>query len=193
MPCTCSARTDVTPSWLCSTPSTIRNGSSTIDQPIAREQIGPHDDVGDAGFVLEGEEDEPFRGPGPLAGDDHAGDPHAAALPGGAEIARRASRRASPAPRAGAPSDAGRRSTRCRRSRPPAARPRSSASAGRRRPSAFTTHELRRVRREIRSCQDVISASLCVSLRLIVVNSSPPGGPPAPPATAPIGGRSRTR
>ena len=87
MPCTCSARTDVTPSWLCSTPSTIRNGSSTIDQPIAREEIGPHDDVRDAGFVLEREEDEPFRRPGPLAGDDHAGDAHAAALPRGAQIA----------------------------------------------------------------------------------------------------------
>ena len=37
------------------------------DQPIAREQIGPDDDVGDAGFVLEREEDEALW-PCPAAG-----------------------------------------------------------------------------------------------------------------------------
>ena len=129
IPCTCSARIEVTPSWLCSTPSTIRNGSSTIDQPIAREQIGADDDVGDAGLVLEREEHEPFRGAGALARDDHAGDADAAALPRAPADRWRAGCRASPARRGAAPSDGGRRSAPSRHSRRRGARPRSSASA----------------------------------------------------------------
>ena len=74
-------------------PSTIRNGSSTIDQPIAREQIGPHDDVGDAGLVLEREKDESFRRAGTLARDDHAGHAHAAPLPRRAQIDARSTPR----------------------------------------------------------------------------------------------------
>ena len=57
-----------------------------IDEPIAREQIRPDDDVGDAGLVLEREEDESFRGARPLPRDDHAGDAHAPPLPRGLQI-----------------------------------------------------------------------------------------------------------
>ena len=58
------------------------------DEAIAREEIGADDDVGDAGFVLEREEDEALRGAGALARDDHAGHADAAALPRGAQIGR---------------------------------------------------------------------------------------------------------
>src|SRR4051812_24758838 len=37
--------------------------------PLAIEEIGPDDHVGDAGLVLEREEDKPFRGTGALARD----------------------------------------------------------------------------------------------------------------------------
>jgi len=47
---------------------------------VAIEQIGADDDVGDPGFVLEGEEDKPLGGAGPLARDDHAGDTHPASV-----------------------------------------------------------------------------------------------------------------
>ena len=97
-----------TPSWFCSTPSTIRNGSSTIDQPLASEQIGPDDDVGDAGLVLEREEHESFRRARALAGDHHARHAHAPPLRAPRQIDARAARRASPARRGAAPSDAAR-------------------------------------------------------------------------------------
>lgn len=52
-------------------------------EPVAREQIRADDDVGDAGFVLEGEEHEALRRPWTLARDDHAGHAHAPPLPRG--------------------------------------------------------------------------------------------------------------
>src|SRR6266850_1597481 len=64
------------------------------DQPIADEEIGPHDDVRDAGLVFQREKHEAFRGPRPLARDDHAGHADAPALARRAEIdgARHAAR-----------------------------------------------------------------------------------------------------
>ena len=69
----------VTPSSVCTMPSTIRNGASTSVSLLLVVEIGPHDDVGDAGFVLEREEHEPFGRARPLARDDHAGRAHAPA------------------------------------------------------------------------------------------------------------------
>src|SRR5947208_5781367 len=58
------------------------------DEPIACEEIRTHDDVGDAGLVLEREKDEAFRRPWALTRDDHPGDAHAAALPPRSQIRR---------------------------------------------------------------------------------------------------------
>src|SRR5262249_26194222 len=55
--------------------------------PLLRIEIRPDDDVGDAGLVLEREEDEPFRGAGTLARDHRAGDADAAAVAAGRQIA----------------------------------------------------------------------------------------------------------
>ncbi len=44
------------------------------DDPVALEDIGRKDDVGDAGFIFEREEDEALGGAGALPGDDAAGD-----------------------------------------------------------------------------------------------------------------------
>src|SRR5882672_4924702 len=49
-------------------------------QLLAIEEIRPHDDVRNAGLVLEREEDESFRGAWALARDDHASDAHAPAV-----------------------------------------------------------------------------------------------------------------
>src|SRR6266536_4190238 len=58
------------------------------NETIAREQIGPDDDVRNPRLIFEGEKDEAFRRPGPLACDHHAGDADATALPRGGQIAR---------------------------------------------------------------------------------------------------------
>ena len=52
------------------------------------EQIGPHDDVGDAGFILEREEHESLCGARPLPRDDGAGHAHAPAVPAARQIDR---------------------------------------------------------------------------------------------------------
>ena len=52
------------------------------------EQIRPDDDVGDAGFVFEREEDESFGGARALPGDDRAGDAHAPPVPAARQIDR---------------------------------------------------------------------------------------------------------
>jgi len=44
------------------------------DNAVLLEYIGCEDDVGDAGFVFEGEKDEALGCAGALAGDDAAGD-----------------------------------------------------------------------------------------------------------------------
>ena len=44
------------------------------DDAVALEDIGGEDDVGDAGFIFEGEEDEALGRAGPLACDDATGD-----------------------------------------------------------------------------------------------------------------------
>src|SRR4029450_6874530 len=58
------------------------------DEAVAREEIRPDDDVGNAGLVLEREEHEPLGRAGPLARDDHAGHADAAALPRRCQIPR---------------------------------------------------------------------------------------------------------
>ena len=48
--------------------------------PLAIEEVRADDDVGDAGLVLERQEDKAFRGAGTLARDDHARDADAPAV-----------------------------------------------------------------------------------------------------------------
>ncbi len=86
--CTRSALTDTAPFWFCSVPSTSRYGSSTIVRFCAAKTSGVDDDVGDAGFVFEGEEDEPFGRARPLTRDDRAGHAHAPAGACAGQIAR---------------------------------------------------------------------------------------------------------
>src|SRR5690348_15109450 len=49
-------------------------------QAIVFEQVGSDDGVGDAGFILQAEEDESVSGAGTLACDDAAGNAHAASV-----------------------------------------------------------------------------------------------------------------
>ena len=52
------------------------------EQAVAVIEVGVNDDVGDAGFVFKGKEDEAEGGAGALTGDDAAGGRNAAAVRG---------------------------------------------------------------------------------------------------------------
>ena len=56
------------------------------EESVAVVEVGVDDDVGDAGFVFEGEEDEAEGGAGALAGDDATGGGDSAAVGGVVEL-----------------------------------------------------------------------------------------------------------
>lgn len=56
------------------------------DEAVVVEEVGADDDVGDAGFIFEGEEDEALGGAWTLTGDDGAGDADAASVADAAEV-----------------------------------------------------------------------------------------------------------
>ena len=74
-----SAFTDTAPSWFCSVPSTSRYGSSTTIALERRVHVRRDDHVRQSRLILHRQKHKPLRGAGTLAGDDGAGDAHAAA------------------------------------------------------------------------------------------------------------------
>ena len=56
------------------------------DHAVASKKVGPHDDVGDAGLVLECEKDEALGGPRPLTANDEPGGSDLDAIFEGADI-----------------------------------------------------------------------------------------------------------
>ncbi len=72
-----SALIDTTPSWFWTTPSMTQRAHAEDDLPVLLEAAGGDDGVGEAGLVLDGDEDEPLGGPRPLPDDHHAGHPRA--------------------------------------------------------------------------------------------------------------------
>src|SRR5207247_11228637 len=55
-------------------------------EPVPGKKVRAHDDVGDAGLILEREEHETLGGAGTLTRDDPSGDANAASLTRGVEI-----------------------------------------------------------------------------------------------------------